>query len=522
MSDEQKALEMPVKKNDKENKPNKKKTKKSLGWIIGVVVLILISLTFVLPSTLFYGDNSSTISFGKYDGKSIDLTYDSYFYFQLQNYYNYYVSQYGAETANNYTYNIYYSAYQSALVHEALKEKAEKAGIKSTSASVTDAVVKSGFYSDGTNTFSQEIYNQASDMQHKQIVSWMKESVPTDEVINAYASSKVSKGETEFISSLSADVRNFEYIALTGEMYPDADAASYIESHSDLFQSVAFTRVTYATEEEATAALEAIAKGTKTLEEAVSESVDSSAQDGGKISQMYRYALDNYLKNTSADSSVEIFAAEAGSCVGPVNTTEGYTLFFIDEAAKNADPSDATALYAAKAYITQYDNDVMKAFLEGKAAEVAAEAKADFEGAAEKYDLTVNTVTASAENPGDSQYIASFNYSDAQYTSTGSIANGYLYTAVSADPSFSDKLFSSSIGTVLDPVYVNNAYIIVRPMEATGSSSYISSMISSMYSSYVPSQSLSDYQNSVLNSDKVEDNFISGFLTAAYGVGANN
>ena len=192
--------------------------------------------------------------FGKnilWDGKSIDYTYDSYFYFQLQNYYNYYVSQYGAETANNYTYNIYYSAYQSALVHEALKEKAEKAGIKTTSASVTDAVVNSGFYSDGTNTFSQEIYNQATDMQHKQIVSWMKDSIPTDEVINSYASSKVSKGETEFISSLSGEARSFEYITLTGEMYPDADAASYIESHSDLFQSVAFTRVTYATEEEA-------------------------------------------------------------------------------------------------------------------------------------------------------------------------------------------------------------------------------------------------------------------------------
>ena len=164
----------------------------------------------------------------------------------------------------------------------------------------------------------------------------------------------------------------------------------------------------------------------------------------------------------------------------------------------------------------------MKAFLEGKAAEVVAEAKVDFEEAADKYGLDINTVSSSAENPGDSQYIASFNYSDAQYTSEGSIANGYLYSAVTADPTFSDKLFSSTLGTVLDPVYVNNAYIIVRPMEATGSTSYISSMISSMYSSYVPSQSLSDYQNTVLNSDKVEDNFISGFLTAAYGVGSNN
>ena len=62
MSDEQKALEMPVKKNDKDKKPKKKNVKKSLGWIIGVVVLILISLTFVLPSTMFYGDSSSAIS----------------------------------------------------------------------------------------------------------------------------------------------------------------------------------------------------------------------------------------------------------------------------------------------------------------------------------------------------------------------------------------------------------------------------------------------------------------------------
>ncbi|MCI7606530.1 MAG: peptidyl-prolyl cis-trans isomerase [Spirochaetales bacterium] len=516
MSDGEKALEMPVKKNDNDKKP-KKKTKKSLGWIIGVVVLILISLTFLLPSTMFYGDSSSSISFGKYNGNSIELTYDSYFYFQLQNYYNYYVNQYGTDVANNYSYNIYYSAYQSALVHEALKEKAEAAGIKATSKSVSDAVVESGFYSDGEASFSQEIYNQATDMQHKQIVSWMKDSLPTDEVINNYASAKVSKSETEFISSLSDGVRNFEYIALTGEMYPDEDAAAYIESHKDLFQYVGFTRATYATTEEATAALEAIAKGTKTMEEAVAESVDSSTSEGGKISMIYRYALDNYLASTSPDSSAEVFAAEKGTIVGPIYTSEGYSLYLIDQAATDPDTTDSTTLYAAKLYVTQYDNEVMKAFLEGKAAEVFAEAKVDFEAAADKYGLTINTVSSSAENPGDSQYIASFNYSDASYTSTGSITNGYLYTAVTADSSFSDKLFSSDYGTVLDPVYASNAYIIVRPMEATGSTSYLSSMISSMYSSYVPSQSLSDYQNTVINSDKVEDNFISGFLSAAYG-----
>ena len=518
MSDEQKAAVMPQNKNDKEKNPKKKSSqKKSIGWIIGVVVLILISITFVLPATAFSGSGSSAVQFGKYNGKSIELTYDSYFYYQLQNYYNYYVQQYGEETANNYSYNIYYSAYQSAVLHQAIMEKAEKAGIKVTDKQVSDAVVSSGYYSDGTNKFSQEIYGKATEMQKKQIVAWIKESLPAEAVTSAYAAGKVSKNETAFISSLSTEARNFEYIAITGTMYPDEDAKAYLAEHQDLFQTVAFTRATYATSEEATAAVAAIAQGQKTMEEAVAESIDSSKDEGGKIAQIFRFALDSYLSSTSSESSAEIFAAEKGSLVGPVKTSEGYTLFYIDEAAKNADSEDATALLAVKSYITQNDSEVMKAFLETKSAEVAAEAKVDFEKAAEKYGLSINTVSAVSENPGDSQYIASFNYADVSYTSTGSMSNGYLYSAAKADENFSSKLFSSDYGTVLDPVYTNNAYIIVRPMEADGSTSYIASMIGSMYPSYVPSQSLTDWQNKVLTSDKVEDNFISGFLSAAYG-----
>ena len=164
-------------------------------------------------------------------------------------------------------------------------------------------------------------------------VTWMKESIPTDEVVDAYASAKVSKGETEFISSLSADARNFEFIALTGDMYPDTDAALYIDSHKDLFQYVSLTRVTYATEAEATAALEAIATGTKTKEEAIAESIDSSKDSNGKIDKIYRFSLDGYLANTSPDSALEIFMAEEGTSIGPVHTSEGYTRFFVDQAA---------------------------------------------------------------------------------------------------------------------------------------------------------------------------------------------
>ncbi|MBQ0072507.1 MAG: peptidylprolyl isomerase, partial [Spirochaetales bacterium] len=90
MSDEQKAIEMPSKNNDKKVKAAKKTNKKSIGWILGVVILILISVTFIIPATAFSGNHSSTgLKFGAYKGKNVELNYNSYFYYQLQNVYNY-------------------------------------------------------------------------------------------------------------------------------------------------------------------------------------------------------------------------------------------------------------------------------------------------------------------------------------------------------------------------------------------------------------------------------------------------
>ena len=102
MSGGQKTLEVSKVRKDEVKKPKNEKGKKSskgksIGWFIGVAVLILISLSFVLPQTMFYDTSSSTNSFGKYNNRSIDLTYDSYFYYMLQNYYSYYTQLYGAE-----------------------------------------------------------------------------------------------------------------------------------------------------------------------------------------------------------------------------------------------------------------------------------------------------------------------------------------------------------------------------------------------------------------------------------------
>ena len=516
MSDEQKTLEVSKVKKDEVKKPKNEKGKKSskgksIGWFIGVAVLILISLSFVLPQTMFYDTSSSTNSFGKYNNRSIDLTYDSYFYYMLQNYYSYYTQLYGADVAQSYGYNIYYTAYQSALVHEALAEKAEKAGIQVSDQAIAEQVISSGFYSDGENSYSSEVYKSTDDSQRKVYNKWVREYLTEKAVTDDFGSAKTSKGEDNFISDLSADTKSFEYIVLTGDMYPEADTVSYLEGHKDLFQSVSFKRATYATEEEAASALSAIATGAKTIDEAISESVGTDGTDYGTFETVYRFTLDNYLKSTAPETSAEIFASASSSLVGPVSTQSGYSIYFMESAAKDADPSSADVISVVKGYISQYDSDVMKAYLEAKAAEVALEAKDDFTAAAEKYDLDVYTVSGAAENPGESQFIAGLNYLD---------ANGYLSSAVSADASLSSTLFSAPEGTVSDALPSGSSYVIARSVENNGTSSYYASILASMYPSSAVSVSYSDFQNIVLNSDKTEDNFFPAYLnmlTASMG-----
>ena len=100
-----------------EEKVAAKKSKKSFAWWAGVVVLILISITFVLPATgigaLFAEDS---IVFGKYNGEKIEYKPGNYFGNQV----NSLASQYDSLDMSS-LYSVWYQAYQSTVLQTALK-----------------------------------------------------------------------------------------------------------------------------------------------------------------------------------------------------------------------------------------------------------------------------------------------------------------------------------------------------------------------------------------------------------------
>ena len=107
-------------KSHNEKKPHKKK---SFAWWAGVIVLILISITFILPATgissLFV---DSSIEFGSYGGEPIEYANGSDMYNQYSSLY----MQYGGLMDSA---SLLQQAYYSTVVFEALTQKAEEVGI---------------------------------------------------------------------------------------------------------------------------------------------------------------------------------------------------------------------------------------------------------------------------------------------------------------------------------------------------------------------------------------------------------
>ena len=86
-SDNDKNIAFPKKINEEKKPKQKKKNEKTIGWVIGVIILILISITFILPNTIFSQSNAQSITFGKYNKEKIELNnmdYGHFYAYQVQ------------------------------------------------------------------------------------------------------------------------------------------------------------------------------------------------------------------------------------------------------------------------------------------------------------------------------------------------------------------------------------------------------------------------------------------------------
>lgn len=521
--DEKKIVEFPKEKKnngpegDKKVKTAKvKKPHKSIGWFFGIVILILISITFILPTTIFT-PSSSDIVFGKYDGKKISLELDSFFYYQLQTIANYYAQQYGGSVPTAAWAQIYYQAFQSAIIYEAVSGMAEDAKIIPSHEAVAKAVIDSGYWNNAAGEFDTERYQSATSTERSAVQTQIEMSLPYTMVMTDIQGAKISQAETDFIASMSNyGARSFDYMVVGPEAYGDAETVAYANNNPAPFVQIGLSAVTYATETEATDVLNALNAGTMTFEDAVKDSIDGYKVNDGSMGLVYKNTLDLILSLTGIEGAADsVYSTAVGSYAGPYYTSAGYTVFRVDSAPAMPDLEDEAVLVDIKNHIASTDNAIIATYLGGVANDAYNLALEDVDKALAEFNLPYYSVDDVALNPGNSGLIYSIGDGDTE---------GFLKAAVDAYPEYLETLFTSEIGTVLPPQVSGTSYVITIPAEAEGSS-YAESMkglVPRIYPSYAGQFALIDVQNSILNSDKVENNFFDTFYSKIMSTNSAN
>lgn len=485
--------------NGKKNGKDKKKHGKSAGWIIGVIVLILISVTFILPTTVFSTGNSRSINFGSYNGDeiSLELAYDNYFYNQL-----YSLSQtYGMSSQN--MMQLYAQAFYQTVFHTALSQLADEASISVSDKMISQGIVNSGLYRDENGAFDLEAYNAASQLDKDALKQQLTDMIPAQVVYQDMTSVKTSNAEYSFVSALNANPRSFQYITVDYDSYPDADAVTYATANQEPFMTKNLSVITVATETEANDLIAAIQNGEKTFEEAATESsTDNYASESGNMGSVLFNDLQNMLSNS--EDTATVFAIASGELSAPIQGYSGWMIFRADSEAALADLTDPEVLSDVKRYMSVNDSETMNAYVEAKSAEVYAAAVEDFEKAATDNNLTITDVNASSYNPSSSSFINDI---------AGNDPEGLLYNVASSDAAFQEELFKVADNTVLEPMLTGSSYIIVRPVAPNNVNTNWTSYLDMMYSASMPSLVAQDIESSILSSDTFEDNFINTYIS---------
>lgn len=483
----------------------KPKRRITAGWVFGMIILILIAISFVMAPAIeaLVGNNGSNeIVFGQYGKDDIAYSQDSYFYDQVQNYANQYRSSNGDSTQT--LYQIWQSAYNSTVVYTAINQMAEKLGIFAADEVVKRAIINSGYYNkDGK--FDTETFQETAPATRSSIDRSIRRTVPYSIVLGDVGSVLSSEAEADYVASMASENRSFKYVAIDPTLYPDEKASEYALMNKQLFYSMDLSVISVADRDTAYELSSAISSGEKTFEDAaVASSQDSYAAEGGKIGTVFYYSILPNFKN--ADEGPELLSASAGDVVGPLETPSGWALYKLNTAPKEADYTDPATLANVKAYLALQNDPIIDDYLSSMAEQFASEAAEDFEAAAEKADLTVNTVAATPLNIASSSFLNSFANTDAK---------GYL-AAASTDEETGKLLYTEPVGSVIKPFKTGSSYLVVK-VEDENQDDGMGTYVKTFYGYYAGTRNQQDLEQAIFASDDFKDNFLPTFFSVILG-----
>ncbi len=489
----------------KDNPAAVKKQRSPIFWVFSLIILVLIVLSFVVaPALVGVGSSQDGIVFGSYDGEPIVYEYNSYLYHQHQNIASQWRSEVSGENIQWELFQIWRSAFNNTVIYMDLKQRAEAAGFSVSDDNVQKVLLTSGPYINNQGEFDRSLYQETPISRRQEILDQVRRDILQQQVASDLFSSKVSRGEAEFVMGLGQVEKKFDYIAFHIQDYPDDQAAAFARNNSEPFRQIDISLISLRdNQSEAETVRNRISSGEITFEEASrTYSIDMLAQDDGQEGWQYYYEL---LEDFEEEQQLsDVFALSSGEISELVRTDYGYAIYRVNNAARDADLEQEEVLSAIRTYMGRTARGVLQDYFTQEAQDFISLAEASgFSQAAEDAGLTVHTTDYMPLNYNGSMLLGRMSQADPQGVIGGASGNPYVLR----------ELFSRDVGEMTGPLTTGNYVMVAAVADIERQSDEQIASLTSIYPYYTQEMQQNDFSQMVLNSPKLENNFMSVFIT---------
>ena len=492
---------------DTPQEPKKHKTVgKTLTYIFSVILLVIIVIAFVGTPAVGGIAAGSRISFGSYAGREITYEPGNFLARQYQGIARQ-VQQEGREVTELLIQQVWRTAFQRAVYHEALQVLANEANVAVSDRAIDRAIAQWPEFQEN-GRFSPSAYQATPSQARFALRQYLRGVLVSEKVENdLYGAVTTSNAERDFIVGMAGPERRFRFVQFALTDYPESELVAYGEANEERFRRMDLSVISIGTSESDAQRIreQAVTRQASFEDLARSHSRDVHAEDGGDMGRVYYHELEPDFEDPSVIE--EIFALEPGEISRVLRTTFGWAIYRADELPIAPDFSDSSVLAEIRRYMNTFERGRVEDYLRDRAQEFASRAREDgFSVAAAAVD----------QSPQLTEYFP-VNYGNLPYFGTARAQANEAIASAAFREDFFRTLFSLPPDGVSDPIVIRD-YVVVfqvddeRPVDED-TAEFLDFYLTHIVREFTQQQA----QAVVVDEDKLVDNFTRTYNRAILG-----
>ncbi len=486
----------------------KKKTGHPVVYILSVVLLIVVVVTFVGSPVAQRLGSTGSIVFGTYDGKDIAYQPGNYFAIQLRNAEASLQSSGQTQDAESMAYSIWYQAYQQTIINMAVMSAMEKAGAAVSEDRVDTSEMRLSQYQEN-GKFSEELYDKVSRSDRESARNLVRNGLLQSMYsMDLYLGVMTPSAEKTFVADMARKERSFQFVSFPFADFPEEEVKKFASANADKFRKIKLSRIQVKDDEnEAKELRKKIEEKTGTFEDlAKASSTDSYATAGGDMGWQYYYDLESSFEKK--EDLEPLFALKAGELSQVVKGTYGWMFFRCNSEAVKSDITDAATLKVIKDYIQRYEKGKIEDYyteLAGKLARRSGEI--GFAAAAKEAGTKISST---GFFPVNLQSV--FPYDTMKAVPESETPMSAIYSE-----EFFYRAFSLGKDQASAPVVLDDRIVVLRLLQERDVPEQTAKYMES-FSESLAMQSLQgvDLNTEIMNPKRLKDDFLNTFITKIY------